>query len=353
MTVLRILDANFDRAREGLRVLEDVARFGLDDRRLAAALRDLRHQIGELGRPLTLDLVSARRAESDVGGPSAAKPELERGDLAALVAANARRVQESLRVLEELAKLPEAPLGPGAAAVVERARFQVYALERDLLGQVTRQQITERIRGLYFILDPAMTAGRDPVMVVREALAGGVSVVQLRDKHREKGYQLALARQVKAACDEAGAVFLVNDHPDVALAVGAHGVHVGQKDLPLEAARRVLSIKEIVGVSTATVDEALAAAAGGADYVAVGAMFPTQSKDDTRPAGLETLRRVREQVRQPLVAIGGITAGNAGEVVRAGADAVAVISAIVLAPDIRAAARRLGDAIAAAHAATP
>lgn len=347
--VLRILDANFDRAREGLRVLEDIARFGLDDRPLAGLLRGLRHEVGELGRPLTLELVSARRAESDVGGPSEAKPELARGDLASVAAANARRVQESLRVLEELAKLPGSPLGAGAPTSIERARFQVYALERDLLGKVTRQSIAGRIKGLYFILDPELTAGRDPVALVREALAGGVSVVQLRDKHREKGYQLALAQQVRAACEEASAVFLMNDHPDVALAVGASGVHVGQKDLPLEAARRVLPLHQIVGVSTATLDEALAAAAGGADYVAVGAMFPTASKNDTRPAGLETLRRVRAQVRQPLVAIGGITADNAGEVVRAGADALAVISAIALAPDVRAAARTLNDAITAAR----
>lgn len=348
--VLRILDANFDRAREGLRVLEDIARFGLDDQQLAAALRGLRHQVGNLGRPLTLDLVSARRASDDVGGPSEAKPELGRTSLADVVAANARRVQESLRVLEELAKLPDAHLDPGAAAALEQARFRSYDLERTLLGRVSRQHLAELVRGLYFILDPDMTAGRDPVTVVTEALAGGVRVVQLRDKHREKGYQLALAQRVRDACHASGAVFLVNDHPDVALAVGADGVHVGQKDLPLEAARRMLPLRQIVGVSTATVPEALAAAAGGADYVAVGAMFSTQSKSDTRPAGLETLRRVREQVRrQPLVAIGGINGQNLGEVVRAGADAIAVISAIGLAPDVRAAAAALVEAFAHAH----
>lgn len=210
----------------------------------------------------------------------------------------------------------------------------------------TRSERQRQIRGLYVVLDPAFVRGRTVVDVAAAALAGGARIVQWRDKQRDKGLQLAEATAVRRLCAEAGALFIVNDHADLALVLEADGVHVGQTDLPVDAVRRILPADAIVGCSAATVDEARAAVAAGADYLGVGAMFPTDSKANARPAGPATLRQIRAAVDVPLVAIGGITPANVGAVVEAGADAVAVIRAVVAAPDVQAAAAALVEAMA-------
>lgn len=199
----------------------------------------------------------------------------------------------------------------------------------------------ERLRGLYLIIDPEVAAGRDEVEVARQALAGGARLIQLRDKRREKGVQLPIARALWSLCHEHGALFIINDHVDLALAVEAHGVHVGQKDLPVGIVRRLVPREMIVGCSTNNPDEARRAEADGADYVSVGRLFPTDSKADTRPATTETLRAVKAAVSLPVCAIGGIDETTIDEVVAAGADMAAVIAAVLTAPDVREAARRL------------
>ena len=204
-----------------------------------------------------------------------------------------------------------------------------------------RAQRRAQVRGLYVIVDPEQTNGHDPIDIARWALEGGARVIQLRDK-RDKGYVLPLAREMAELCRARGALFIVNDHVDVAILAEADGVHLGQHDLPPAEARRLLPAEAIIGVSTALLEEALAARDEGADYIAVGAMFATNSKQRTRPAGLETLRRVRAAVSdRPLVAIGGINESNAASVRTAGADAIAVISAVTGAADVQEAARRL------------
>jgi len=201
-----------------------------------------------------------------------------------------------------------------------------------------------RIVGLYVIVDPAACAGRDAVEVARLALDGGATIIQWRDKTRDKGDQLAQARAIAALCRERGAPFIVNDHVDLALAAGAAGVHLGQHDLPIEAVRPMLGTAAIIGVSTNNAEEALHAEAAGAGYVAVGAIFRTSSKSETRAADLDRIRAVKAAVRVPVVAIGGIDATNIASVVEAGADAAAVIRAVCAAADPRAAAAALAAA---------
>lgn len=201
-----------------------------------------------------------------------------------------------------------------------------------------------RITGLYAIIDPAACRGRSAIDVARLALDGGARVVQWRDKTRDKGDQLADARAIVALCRERDAVFVANDHADLALIVGADGVHLGQHDLPVAAVRRIVRDAMILGVSTNNAGEARAAVAAGADYVAVGAIFATASKGVTRPASLERLREVRQAVAVPVVAIGGIDETNVADVARAGADAAAVIRAVCGADDVRAAAAALVQA---------
>lgn len=207
--------------------------------------------------------------------------------------------------------------------------------------------MSARVQGLYVIIDPEATRGRDAVEVARLALEGGASMLQWRDKRRDKGQQLPDIRAVRELCARHGALLIVNDHADLAVAAGADGVHLGQKDLPPEAVRGILPEGSVIGVSTNKVDEARRAQEHGAGYVAVGSIFPTASKEVTRPASPERLAEVKAAVEVPVVAIGGIHEANVDRVLEAGADAVAVISAVCAADDPREAARRLAESIAA------
>jgi thiamine-phosphate pyrophosphorylase len=202
-----------------------------------------------------------------------------------------------------------------------------------------------RLPPLYAIVDPLDT-GRDPVALAAALLAGGAALLQLRLKDASPRDVLAAAAAIRRLTRDAGAMFLVNDRPDIARAVGADGVHLGQNDLPVAAARRVLGPDAIVGVSTHDVEQARAAAAAGADYLGVGPVFATTSKERAlAPRGLGLVRAVRAVVDRPLVAIGGITAATSAAVRSAGADAVALIAALVRAPDPAIAVRDVLDAL--------
>ena len=341
--MLRAVDANLNRACEGLRVLEDLARFALDDGGLTSELKSLRHRLAATSIPIARGLLNARRAGEDVGAET---PEAGRRDLLALLNANARRVQESLRALEELAKLPDAApsLQPPE---FKRARFQAYSWQCTLADLLLRKEKRERVRGLYAIVDPECCGDRSAVEVAEAALRGGAHLVQLRDKRRDKGLVLPDASALFRLCESHGALFIVNDDVDLALVSGADGVHLGQSDLPAALARRLMPLGAVVGVSVNNAQEARTAEQDGADYVAVGAIFPTDTKANTRPSGPNSVRQVREAVALPVVAIGGIKVENAASVVAAGADAVSVISALCGAEDVEAAARALVAAMEA------
>ena len=201
---------------------------------------------------------------------------------------------------------------------------------------------------LYVILDRAVAGDRDLDAILAAALEGGAEMIQLREKTWPSGTLFPLAQRLRARCRTARVPFIVNDRVDVALAVDADGVHLGQDDLPLAAARALLRPGMILGLSTHSAEQAKAAEVAGADYVAVGSMFPTTSKAGFELVGPALARQARAVVRVPLIGIGGITPENAGEVIAAGADGVAVISAVCAAPDPAAAARRFLAAIDAA-----
>ena len=338
--MLRLVDANLDRLGEGLRVLEDVSRFLLNDAVLSKRLKSLRHTLVKDLGPLERDLLSARRVMEDVGAPTAKHAASRHQDLPALVVANSRRVQESLRVLEEFSRVSGTPLA-GKAAGFEKARFEVYDLEQQLVGRLLRQDKAARLKGLYLVLDTTALKGRDEVQVVAAAIRGGVRMIQVRDKQQSKTVVLAVARKLRDLCAGKGVLFIVNDHLDIALAVNADGIHLGQDDLPPAEARRILPMGMLIGCSTHSMAEAVRAQANGADYVAVGSIYPTTSKERFKLVGLETLRRTRSRVSIPLIAIGGISHTNVQEVMRAGADGAAVISAVLGADDVEKAARRL------------
>ena len=207
-----------------------------------------------------------------------------------------------------------------------------------------RKELSARVYGLYVIIDPEVTAGRDPIEVASGALKGGARMLQLRDKLREKGQTLLLARALRELCLEYGALLMINDHADLAAVAESDGLHLGQGDLPVVEARRVLTPRQIIGRSNYVLEEALESRDQGADHVALGNVYATSTKasiSQRAPIGPEAIRRAKEAVDIPVVAIGGISEENVEPVVRAGADAVCVSSAVGLAPDPGEASRRL------------
>src|SRR5215813_2988568 len=200
---------------------------------------------------------------------------------------------------------------------------------------------------LYVVLDRTAARGRDLDSVLTATIEGGCRMVQLREKEWPSGRLLPLAERLRDRCRRAGVTFIVNDRVDLAVAVAADGVHLGQDDLPPRAARELLRPGMVLGRSTHSVAQARRAQADGADYIAVGSMFPTQTKPDFELVGPELVRAVRPETRAPLIGIGGITRDNVTQVIRAGADGVAVISAVCGAPDPAVATREFLAAIRA------
>jgi len=345
-----MIDANLNRSSEGLRVLEDVARFLLNDVELSRRLRTLRHDLARETKSLRIGLLSQRDSEHDIGHPhSVSLPSRERNPnmetaslpgLTDLVTANAKRAEEALRVIEELARLPELSSTLNSSRF-EQARFALYTFERDLVSRISRRDKIERMLGLYVILDRQFLADRDELEIGRHIIEGGARVIQLRDKQGKRGELLLIAQRLKELCCRADVLFIINDYLDLAMAVDADGLHVGQGDLPLAVIRRELPIDKIVGCSVTTLSQATKARNEGADYIALGSIFPTTTKKEVTVVGVDMLKEIKRTVSTPLVAIGGINQSNIGEVVAAGADIVAVISAVLGEEDIRGAVQKL------------
>jgi thiamine-phosphate pyrophosphorylase len=343
-SVLRILDANANRAREALRVMEDAARFLLDDADLTAALKDLRHDLAAALARIPGGVEISRDTPGDVGVAIKAPSELTRGSVAEVALAAGKRLSEALRVLEEFGKtLPAAGAeGSGSfAAVIESLRYRGYEVERRLNQALAAGRPGRQWR-LCVLVSAELCPQGDWLGVAGAALAGGADALQLREKALDAGELLARARQLVSLCRRHGASLIVNDRPDVALLAGADGVHLGQTDLPCRAARQLVGRQLLLGVSTSTLAQARQAAADGADYCGVGPMFPTTTKHKDVIVGPAYLRAfVANFPALPHLAIGGIHAGNLGALVAAGARGVAVSSAVCAAPDPQAAAAEL------------
>lgn len=318
--VRRILDANLDRAREGLRVVEEWCRFGLENAALTATCKQLRQELARCHHP---DLRLARDTPADPGTTLTHAQEQCRSDLQAVLQANLGRVQEALRVLEEYGKLYDLEL----AATCKQVRYQVYGLESALLTRDRYQKLLAA--SLYLVTSPA----ENLLAVVEAALQGGLRLVQYRDKTADDSVRLQMAQALRDLCQRYDALFIVNDRVDIALAVDADGVHLGQQDIPITLARRVLGPQRLVGRSTTNPQEMARAIAEGADYIGVGPVYETPTKAGKPAAGLDYVRYAVEHTSLPWYAIGGIDTQNLSEVTAAGARRVAVVRAIMQAPD--------------------
>lgn len=340
MSIHRIIDANANRAREGLRVLEDAARFVLDDRELCEAIKRARHDLaaamkllpGEGGAELAW-----RDTPGDVGTSVSTASEMRREGVREVVIAAGKRLSEALRSIEEYAKTLGAP---ETASLVEQLRYRAY----DLDQRVTLAFRTGRGRQwrLCVIVTEALCAHHSWQEVARFAIDGGADCIQLREKTLESRELLERARRLVELARPRGVSVIVNDRVDIALLAGADGVHVGQRDVPVKDVRKIAGFSLLVGVSTTNIEQARAAMRDGADYCGVGPVFATATKSapggrtDGSVAGLEYVRAYAECVPSlpPHLAIGGIAPGNVGEVRAAGLVGVAVSGAVCGAKDV-------------------
>jgi thiamine-phosphate pyrophosphorylase len=336
IAVLRILDAAANRAGEGLRVVEDYLRFALDDRHLTSVCKAIRHDLAVAVRSFpAIERHGARDTQSDVGATVTLPAEQFRADIAAVLEANFKRVEQALRSLEEYAKTSM----PETAARVEQLRYRTYTLERAV--DITRASLARLAEArLYVIVDGCASEGAFRVLI-EQLVEAGVSIVQLRDKRLVDRELVARARLARELTRESQTLFIMNDRPDLAVLSGADGVHVGQEELCVKDARRILGPRGLVGVSTHSIEQARAAILDGADYIGVGPTFPSGTKQFREFPGIELLRAVAAEIRLPAFAIGGITADNLPQILAAGFTRVAVSGSVTGAASPAAAAKRL------------
>jgi thiamine-phosphate pyrophosphorylase len=337
----RILDAAANRGREGLRVVEDCCRFALEDAFLTGELKRLRHELTEALAEFDPELLlTARETLRDVGTGLGAAYELQRPSLRAVLQANLKRAQEALRTLEEVAKVHSARAGQA----LEQLRYRSYTLERALVLGASARERLRQVR-LCVLLSGAGCAGALD-WTIAQAAAGGADMVQLREKGLSDRELLERARRVRRWTSKAGVLFIVNDRPDIARLAEADGVHLGQDDLPVKEARRVVGPDALVGVSTHDLDQLRQAVLDGASYVGVGPTFPSGTKAFDAFPGPEFVRAAAAETSLPVFAIGGINLDTIGAAVAAGARRVAVGQAVAQADDPRLAAAELLRALA-------
>jgi len=346
VSLLRMMDAAANRTLEGLRVVEDAVRFGLDDRHLTERLKQSRHHIATaLASEKFAGRLSCRDTLGDVGTDVRTEQEANRAGLTDIIQANLARAQEGLRTLAECAKT----IAPTTAETFEQTRYALYTFQKAI---ATTQLNNERLAEsrLYVLVD----GQRDPhefERVVRMLIESQVDVIQLRDKQLDDRTLLSRAKQL---CDLTRAatasdrhphtnrpLAIVNDRADIAAVADADGVHVGQDELSVAAVRSIVGPDALIGVSTHNIEQARQAVLEGADYLGVGPTFPSQTKDFAKFPGVALLEQVAAEITLPAFAIGGINPDNIAQVSQAGLRRVAVSGSVVASDNPRSAIQAL------------
>ena len=324
--VARLIDANLDRAREGLRVVEDWCRFGLEQHDLVVQLKDYRQRLGRLHKSV---YKQARSTASDTGAGLKHSAQMERTTVDQVVAANCARVQEALRVLEEYGRSIDPALATEAAVI----RYALYDIEVTCLQASERSRRSAQLHACSICL---ITSDSDDLIErVRPALINGVGMVQYRSKNAEDRVRLEQALALRSLCDTHGALLIINDRIDIALAVDADGVHLGQDDLPIAMARSLIGGDRLIGLSTHTLEQVrdTDSQSCDCDYLGLGPVHSTAVKPDRQPIGAALVGEALALTSLPLFAIGGIHADNLESLVKEGCRHIAVIGAIMNADD--------------------
>lgn len=346
--ILRTLDAAFQRLTEGLRSVEDPTRFHLQNQVLAGHWQGLRRKSGKLRQQLETK-VGSLAPYRDLGGD----PLLEASGMGKhasvrnMLLANLSRCRESARSIEELLRLIDADL----SRAMQEIRYGIYAQQQVMEGLLQRGRTLED-RRLYVLVTESLCRG-DLYETTAAALRGGASIVQLREKERPSGELLEIARKLRELTLEHDAVFLINDDVTVASLSGADGVHLGQQDLAPREARKILGPDAIIGLSTHCREQAAAAAPLGADYIGVGPIHETQTKEHREAVGPDYIRVAQEATPLPGYAIGRVDHTTIDRVMAAGADRVAVCTGIIAQEDPEAATRHLIERIEVGLDSTP
>ena len=361
--LLRILDANLDRAREGMRILEEWCRFGLNDETTTARFKHLRQMLAQWH---TADIRLARDTLGDPGTALTHPQEESRSSLTNVLQANFGRTQEALRVLEEYAKLYSIEM----SAACKQMRYELYTLDSQLLASLLAAELSQPNSQRNAVSSSSISASAatsafqkryeqllrsrtylvtSPVPnlldTVEAALKGGIAIVQYREKEAHDDERLEMARQMRSLCHRYSALFIVNDRVDIAIAASADGVHLGQHDLPMDAARQILGPDRLIGRSTTSPEELQRALDEKADYVGVGPVHATPTKPGKAASGNEYVRYAAQHATMPWFPIGGLNAENLGPTLAAGATRVAVVRALMQADDPAAVARALVEQI--------
>lgn len=341
----RIVDANLNRASEGLRVIEDYARFALGDAFLAETTKQIRHRLTAATSTLSAaDRLAARDTQGDVGTQITTPQEFVRTSARQVAAASSARLAQALRTIEEYGKL----LFPAnAVAEIEALRYLSYTLEKAYQNLAQSQERLASCR-LYVLID-ACASETDFVTLVRTLITSGADCLQLRDKQasdRTLVQRGKLLRTLLQEHPESRTLFVMNDRPDLALLTRADGVHVGQEELTVSEVRQIVGSEMLVGVSTHDLAQAKQAILDGASYIGCGPTFPSQTKSFENFPGLNFLKQVASELAIPAFAIGGIDETNLPQVLATGFTRVALSSAITRAPSPATTTRTLAKMLA-------
>ncbi len=326
---LRIIDANYNRCREGLRVMEEYCRFILDNEGLTARTKTVRHELSRLIDLIPVrDRLQQRNTPGDVGTSITLATEANRQSLESVLTAAVCRVSEALRAIEEYAKVSH----PVVASGIEQLRYQCYDLEKVLFNALHQSRFFNV--ALYVILTEEYCR-HNIIDTVKAVLAGGADCIQYRQKEFAGQQTLDTTLQIAELCREFDVLFIVNDRSDLALAARADGVHLGQDDLPPLAARNIMGQFAIIGRTCHNLDEIAQARHENIDYIGIGSIFGSATKPSVPRTGTDFISAARKLYNGPIVAIGGVTSDNAALAIGAGADAVAVCQAITAEDDPR------------------
>jgi len=318
--IAQLIDANLDRAREGLRVMEDWCRFGLKRSDFSIQIKDWRQQLGVHHH----DIYRKARLTSNDPAMGISHPlQKVRTTPKAVFVANSSRVQEALRVIEEFTRVTD----PKLCEIATKIRYETYAMEINVLN--TTESISKRKTlkdcSIYLI-----TTNRGKIEeIVHQTLKAGVKIVQYREKFLPDNEKFSQAKCLAALCKKYNALFIVNDRIDIALAVDADGIHLGQEDIPTKIARELLGTEKIIGRSTHCLEEIKTAEEEGCDYIGIGPIFPSETKKQLNPIGIDSLIKGLSQTLLPAFAIGGINSSNINKLSQINNIRVAVSDAII------------------------
>jgi len=332
-SIYRIIDVNFNRSREALRMIEEFCRFSLNSKPLSSRAKQIRHQLcAAIGKLDADTLLANRDSQTDVGRGLVIDAQHKRGDIRDCFTAASKRLTEALRVLSEVIQT----FDPNTAAAIENLRFEAYTLEKDISLSAAAMDKYKNVR-LYVLITvkPGDTA-QQVEQLAKKCIKGGADCIQVRAKGLNDSDAIEISKVVTAACSDSGVLSVVNDRIDIAILSSADGVHFGQGDLTVPQGRSLQISPMVFGYSTHSIEQLNEAIDSGSDYVGIGPVFPTDTKPHEKVAGLDYVKQAAEILKETGVghaAIGGITLENIDQVLNAGARTIAVCSAVTDADD--------------------